>query len=489
MRGRGLIAAAVVAALAGSACRLHRVERNPAPPVEMPQSFGEGAEPGTQRGGPPVPVRWWRAFGDAGLDAVEETALAGNFDLAQAWARLHQAEALVTKATSGWWPNIDFSGQYQRNRLNFPVLGTVKENRYQAQLQAGYELDLWGKVASLRDAAKLQREAGHLAVEAAAMTVAAQVADTWFQLAQQRATLEVLRAQREVSRKQLALVEERYAQGVANALDVYQQRQQLAAVEARIPPVRAQIAVLSDQLAVLCGKAPGTFELPAPPRLVDTPPPPARGVPASLLDRRPDVHAARLQVVAADHQVAAAIADRLPTLRISGSVGYNARSLADFFDSFVGNLTLGLAAPLFDGFRRKAEVDRQRAVLEEQVAAWGAAIVRAVAEVRQAWARETHARDALERLDAQLAAARSTLEEARRSYAAGLGDYLAVLTALNAVQQLEQARLEAQRNILSARVALYRALGGDWSDVVQDPRERADARDHRSPKQPVQEAP
>jgi outer membrane protein TolC len=185
------------------------------------------------------------------------------------------------------------------------------------------------------------------------------------------------------------------------------------------------------------------------------------------LSARPDIRAAMLRLEAADWSVSGARADRLPTIRLTGSAAYQAGELDSLFDNWLFNLAAGLTAPLFDGRQRSAEVERRRAVVDEALAAYCRTILNAVREVENALVDEQKLREHLLGLNAQLSAARSALDEARQRYRSGLNDYLPVLTQLVSVQNLERTIINRTADLLVARVDLFRALGGGWPQELE----------------------
>ena len=464
MSPRILLFTAVLATLAGCSW-LHPVTHDVAPPVEVPAAYVRGTETSSVAEG-----EWWRAFHDPALDELVDKVLAQNLDLHRAFARLAQAEAIAAGADSAWWPQINAEANVSRSRqvLRFGQQGLdFLQTQYNLSLAASYELDLWGRVASTTRAAAFDLAATRQDVEALAITLSAQVAETWFQLIEQRATQRLLDEQLTANRTYLELVELRFGQGLATALDVFQQRQQLAAQKALLPPVEARLAVLEHQLAVLLGRAPGS-QLPAAPAALPEPPGlPESGVPVALLDRRPDVRAARMRVVSADYRVGAAIADRFPTRRLTASTGFRAFELSDLISNWLWNLAGSLVGPRFVGGRRAAEVERTRAVLQDQLAGYGQAMLVALREVEDALVQADRQEALVFELGEQLGLADATLAQARSRYLDGLSDYLPVLTALSAKQQLEVRLLAAQRQRLSFHVQLARALGGEWTRSLE----------------------
>lgn len=239
-------------------------------------------------------------------------------------------------------------------------------------------------------------------------------------------------------------------------MDVLQQEEQLKETRALMPVVEARIAELGYALDAFRGRAPSKTPpssravLPEPPPLPDT------GVPSDLLLARPDLVAARARLMALDARVVEAIADQLPSLRLSASTvsSHGATS------SLVSTLAASAVAPLFDAGERRAEVARRRAELEGAVAAFGNLFVGALRDVESALVNERKQGERLQRQLTQLETAKRLLTETRNRYSQGLTDYLPVLAALTTVQQLEREIVTTRRNRISQRIALHRALGG-----------------------------
>jgi len=458
---------AVAMTLGGCGGLLHEVDEAPPAPVAAPASWSrtatvvEGPEGG----------RWWSTFDDPRLEVLIERALARNLDLVASYARLEQAKALRKSARSGFFPQIEGRASGSRARRNFNFgsgTSAIQQDTFTLDASASYELDVWGRVAHAAKGATRDFEASSREAQTAAMTVAAQVASTYYELVEQRAALELLSRQLESSETYLELLELRFDQGSASGLDVFQQREQVASRRSAVPPVEARIDVLENALSILLAEPPQTVEVESV-RLPEVPPLPPVGIPAQVLRQRPDVRAAELRLVARDHRLGSAIADRYPRVNLTGSVGFNAFDFADLFQQFVWNLGANLTGAVFDGGRRAAEVDRNRALLEEQVATYASTILGALEEVENALANERRQVELIDALERQLEASRSTLSEARLRYANGLSDYLPVLTALTSVQQLEQSMLAARRQQLTFRIQLHRALGGTWAEGLDRP--------------------
>jgi multidrug efflux system outer membrane protein len=448
------------AAIILGGCSLHQVE----PPVmkaDVPSQFSES-------GSAEATEQWWQDFPDKGLADTIDHVLKNNLEMLQAWARLEQSHELAVQAGAALWPQVELDADATRSRSNAATSGNrkdtepVRSSRYFMGVGLSYELDLWGRIRSLRDAAATDVEASRQDLNTTAIRLAAQTAETWFAVIEQKATLELLTEQLEINRTYLRLNQARFALGLGTALDVYQQQQLTAGTRTRIPKVKMQIAILENALAVLMGEFPSRripepgASFPGMPAFPDT------GIPADLLERRPDVMVARLRVTAADYRVAQAMAERLPALRIGGSGGFRAVEPAWLLENLVWDIFAGLSATLLDGGRKASEVKRQEAIVKERLAGYVKSGIQAVTEVEDAISRERFQREYLERLDEQIQAAKSTLRQANLRYAAGLTDYLPVLAALQSVQGLQIGRISSQQELYGYRIQLYKSLGGSW---------------------------
>jgi NodT family efflux transporter outer membrane factor (OMF) lipoprotein len=420
--------------------------------------------------------RWWLNFKDPDLDQLVQQALANNWTLQQAWARLEQAAAAARQAGAGRWPELTVEGSARRAQtlVSQPEPGTITANQFALGLAASYELDLWGRVASLDRAARAEYRATRDDLETAAISLAAGVADAWFALKAQETSLSLLRDQIDVSADYVRLTELRFGKGQATALDVYQQRQQEASLRSLLPQAEASAAVLRHQLALLLGRFPRA-ELPEPSaQLPDLPPRPALGVPADLLVQRPDVRAALQRLEAADQRVAAAVANRLPTIRLSGGAGYQSTEASDLFDEWIWNLLGNAVGPVIDAGSRRAQADGTRAQARAQAASAAGTVLEAMKDVEDALVQEARQAETVAQQEAELHIAEQTLKQSLERYRKGLIEYLPVLTALNSKQALERELINGRRQLLSYRIQLYRALGGEWTLELTDPAPRGE---------------
>ncbi len=414
-----------------------------------------------------VTGRWWRAMGEPALNQLMDQALSANPGLLAAAWRLTQAQASAVKAGASRLPQLDAEAVASRRHTEnsagsgaSAAAAKTDVDSFSLGLAAAYEVDLWGRLAALHQAACEEVTASCDDLESAAVSLTAELAETWFQAREQRVQLTLLSNQVAVSRRFLDLTELRYRHGQSSAVEVLQQRQQVASLCALIPRARSSYETLRHGLAVLSGQWPGKVAVVRDDDFQPLPPMPDTGVPADLLLQRPDLRAALTRLEAQDRRLAAAVAERLPSLRLSASTGALSQELSELLDGWFWNLAGNLAAPLFDGRRRAAEADRTRAVLREQSVKCKQALLQAVREVEDALVRERELDRVLAEKTQQLEWSVMLLDQERRRYRLGLTDYLPVLLALNSQQALERDYVTAQRQRISARIQLYRALGG-----------------------------
>lgn len=412
--------------------------------------------------------RWWEQLGEPELDGFIDEAFSGNFTLQEAWARLRQAEATAIQARSAHFPALDLTADASNARSS-----GQSTNSYSLGLASSYEVDLWGRVRSGDEAAKFNASASREDLYTAAMTLSAQIADSWINIITQRKEKALLEKQLQTNRIFLELIELRFRNSLASALDVFQQKESVAQIEVAIPQIEASEQLLTHELALLLGKAPQMpldITVDELPDLDDLPP---TGLPADLLAARPDIRAAGMRLYAARWDVETARANRLPAIRLAAKAGYSADKVSDIFDNWLANLAANLTAPIFNGNRLRAEVDRTKAVEDERLANYRGTVLTALKEVEDAIVSEEKLKQQIKALRQQLLIARKALNEARERYMRGLNDYLPVLAETRSVQNLERDIIRKERDLLSNRISLYRALGGSWMDGIKSPPDKS----------------
>ncbi|NMT65110.1 efflux transporter outer membrane subunit [Marinobacter orientalis] len=441
----------LVAVLFLTACATR--QEAPRAPVELPGEF-------TRAGQRDVPDTWWKSFDDRQLDRLVAQALEDNLSLRASYQRLRQARAVADRQGAALFPSLDATATAERQQTD-----TTDTDIFSAGLSASYEVDLWGRVQSLSEAESLRASATLADFQAAAISLSGEIANTWFQLVEQRAQLALAESQLETNENVLTVIESRFAMGQNNSADVLRQRQLVSASRERLSNIEGETGVLQHQLAVLLGRSPGQGDLPEDDTLPALPPLPETGVPAELVQRRPDLQQAWRVVQAADRDLAAAISNRFPRFSIEASISSQANDAGNLFDNWLATLAGNLVVPLVDGGERRAEVRRSEAVLEELVQEYGQAVLVAIREVEDALVREQQQRRRLQSLNDQSRLADTTYRQLRNQYLNGAVSYIDVLTALQEKQDLQRTILSTRQQLLTTRVALYRALAGSIDSV------------------------
>ena len=395
--------------------------------------------------------------------------LSSNVDLKVAAARLRQAGAVARQAGAPRWPRLD--GRIEGTRgdatgAGIPGVAPRVSESYQGSVAASYEVDAWQRVAAGARAAELDARQSAELLASLRITVHAQTLETWYSLVAQRRLIDLLDAQAESSARFLELTRLRYGLGQTAAQDIGRQRQNLLSIEGQLAQAREQATVLEARLAALAGRTRQDLTATLPRALPPLPAAADPGVPASLAANRPDVRAAMAALAAADQRTAAAAADRLPRLTLTGSLSSVEDSLGDLFSDSLWQLGLSAAAPVFDAGATRARVDAAEAAAEVQLYTWASTMLEALREVETALAGNRYQADLIVSLDEQLAEAVRVLELTRDFYRLGQGDYLDVLTALLSQQSLQRQQLEARRRQFVNRVTLCRALGIGPADTA-----------------------
>ena len=426
----------------------------------------------------PVAPRWWELLRDPQLDALVARADANNQSLAAALGSVRATYAGIGVSEAELWPTLALGAQYSRTLTNIAQLAadgvrTEPYNLYAYGIgMPAWEIDLWGSVQRQVEFAKADAGKQVELLRDALVSVRAQVGATYVQLR----TLEEKRA---VLARNIAsltascdAVKARYDAGVATALDLARVEAQRAAVEAQLPQVDAGIAAAIAQLAVLCGANPSEMRA----ELADAKPIPevpdvvGIGLPADLLERRPDVRAARQELVASTARIGVAEASRLPSISVSGNFYIAANALSGLGDLANKAYSIGpsLYWPLFTGGKIDAQVSQQKALAEAALARYRGAVIDAVGDLSATTSDFVEAREG-----ARLS--RSALESAARARALAEQQFDAGVTDITMLLDVQRQELDAADNEVTARgaaaqalVALCKALGGGWSETDLD---------------------
>ena len=469
--------ALIAAALAVAGCAVGPDYKRPAPdlPVawklEAPWRTGAPAD-GADKGD------WWKVFGDAQLDTLEQRAFHHSPTLAIAAARLAQARATVTATSAGLFPTVSLASRDQRLRIsaNRPLASytspnsSTVQNDFNLGFAASYEVDLAGRVSRSVEGAKASAEQSAADLANTRLVVSAELASDWFSLVTLDASLDVLDRSIALQRKALDFVNSRHELGAGTGLEVAQQQALLDNTLTQVDVQKRQRAQFEHAIATLVGAPAPSFSLPPVQRDLQPPAIPV-GVPSDLLQRRPDVASAERAMAAANAQIGVATAAFYPSVILGPSIGDESRILSALFDapSLVWSIGVSATQTLFDAGRTRANVDFARAGYDASVATYRRTVLTAMQEVEDGITGVASLDRATAQAQVAVASTQRVLDMSNARYEGGVATYLDVITAQQSLlsAQLQAAQLAGQRQLVAT--ALVKALGGDWRGPPAQP--------------------
>lgn len=465
---RALVWAASPALALLTACSM--APRLELPEVDVAQTYKEMGPWVTAAPADTLPRdAWWQQFGDPELDRLQSQLTAGSPDLAAALARYEQSRAFAQQLRSPLWPSVVLRGDAQRARESEtrPPAGIgipTHYNAYSTGVEAQYEIDLWGRVRNTVRAGALEAKAAAADLESARLSLQAELADFYIALRGLDREAVLLADTVTAYDRSLSLTQERHGAGIVSGLDVARARTQLETARSQSAQTQAQRSLLEHAIAALVGASPSTFALPARLQTFTLPAIPD-DVPATLLQRRPDIAAAERRTAAANARVGVARAAFFPAISLSGTYGFESTHSNDWLTApnAVWSIGPALVLELFDANRRRAVVDQARAELDEAGATYRGVVLNAFREVEDNLALVHYFGDAGQSEQAAVTSATETLDLAMNRYREGAVSYLEVTQSQTTALATQRDALDLETRRLRASVALVRALGGGWS--------------------------
>jgi multidrug efflux system outer membrane protein len=457
-----LVAAAL--ALAGCSSLIPRYERPAAPvPATYPPETTPAAAAGSEA---PADIDWQRFFADARLKRLIELALANNRDLRVAVLNIEQTRALYQVRRADELPTVGVGASVSRT----PVGGSVATAYAVGLAVAGYELDLFGRVHDLSQAALAQYFATAEARKAVQISLVSTVATTYLALLADDELLRVTRQTLETREESTRLTKLRFDNGASSELDFRQAESLLEGARATYAQALRQRALDENALVLLVGQAlppdlPPALPLDAQQIPADLP----AGLPSELLVRRPDVRASEQQLLAANANIGAARAAFFPRISLTANLGSASSELSGLFKSgsFAFTGTGQLLQPIFDAGRNRANLDVARVNRDIAVAQYERSIQTAFREVADALAGRATLGEQLRAQLAQTNALQIAFRLADLRYRNGAASFLDILDAQRSLFAAQQLLVQTQAARLQNLVALYRALGGGWNESAE----------------------
>lgn len=430
--------------------------------VTAPTAWRDTANAGAAVAGPTVDAGWWRAFGDSQLTALVDSALARNTSVLAAVSRVDEARAAIGLAGAARLPAVDVGVGTSVAQSLSPATGRPQESTVlQPQVQVAWDADVFGRLRSLGEAARLQYAASRTDRDAVTLAVAATTARAYLTLlsldAQLRVTRETVRSRAEA----LRIAEDQARTGWTSQLQLAQAQAEYEAVAQQVPALERAVRQQENALRVLAGELPGGVRRGSLDSLA--PPPVPAVLPSAILRRRPDLARAELSLAAADATLASRRAEFLPSVRLSTAAGRLLVDALDYDPVSIWSLGSSVLAPVFSGGRLTAQVDAAAARRDQAALAYRGATLTAFAEVENALTGVRRLEEQLARVRAREAILQRTLALARDRYRAGYASYLEELDAQRNLFSAQREAIVLREGELTTLVTLYETLGGGWT--------------------------
>jgi outer membrane protein, multidrug efflux system len=417
---------------------------------------------------------WWKVFKDPILQNLIGIAITNNYDLKQAVARVEEARNQAAAANAAFFPQAGYGGDVGRGRNalyntlspspNSPTLSSAQLN-----LNAAWEIDLWGRIRRSSEAARAQYLATDEARRGVMITLVSEVASTYFQLLQLDQEMEIQREATNAYAGSYRIFNDRLFNGVASKLETDRAAAALANAAAAIPQLEIQIATTEDQLNVLLGKNPGPIarnSLTNQPQL--TPEIPA-GLPSELLRRRPDVLQSEQSLIAANANIGVSVANFFPQIGLTTFLGRASPELSAFTGGAGNAWNVGatMTGPIFQGGQLRANYRAAKAKFDEAKAAYQQSVLTSFQEVSDALITRQKLEEEYVYDGQAVVALAESVDLATQRYLNGKSSYYEVLQAQQELYPTQRARVQTQVGELLAVVQLYKALGGGWQTMLQ----------------------
>lgn len=416
-------------------------------------------------------LAWWQLFKDQTLQNLVRTALKNNNDLQLAVARVAEARALLGLARSAQFPELNAGTRYRNDReseTSFPPIEKLGVNPnfdlYRADLNASFEVDLWGRLRRATEAARSELLANQENQRTVLMTLVADVAQSYFDLLELDREAEIDRRTLASRRASLDLVRRRYDDGLASELDLKRAEEEVASAAATVPDVERRVAQTENGLRIFLGENPGPIPRSGSLEGEHMPPEIPAGLPSALLEQRPDIRAAEEHLVAANARIGEAKAEFFPQISLTGIFGSASVSLSDFFTGPSRMWSAGptVTLPIFNAGRLSSNLAATEAREQQSLIQYRQAIQQAFREVDDALVFHQKAREIRLQRERQVQAAEQALALANLRYTNGVSSYLDVLDTERQLFSAEINLATITRDQLNAVVQVYKALGGGW---------------------------
>lgn len=422
---------------------------------------------------------WWRTYNDATLDDLVTRLDKANTDLALALAHFEEATAYADQARAGYYPTLSAGAYTTRNKQSAtrPLRNANQPNYYGDNfvgLLGTYEVDVWGRVRSQVEAGEAGAQAAAADLESVHLSLRAQLANDYLALRMLDGESKVMQEELDAYEKALQLTQNRFKGGIDSGLDVSRAQVQLENARAKSSDITATRALYEHAIATLVGESATGFSIA--PAVVDIQVPAIPvGVPATLLQRRPDIAAAERRLAEANARVGVAKTAFFPDINLMAASGYQSTAQSAWLAAPNLFWSIGPTALLtvFDAGRRQAIVAQAQGAFDAAGAQYRSTVLHAFQEVEDNLSLLSNLTEESKALDDAVSDSQVTLNIAMDRYREGIASYLEVIFAQTASEDAKVGALDVRRRRLEASVNLIRALGGGWSRAQISPAEGA----------------
>jgi NodT family efflux transporter outer membrane factor (OMF) lipoprotein len=437
----------------------------PAPPAYKEVGDWKPAQPNEQNLG----GSWWTIFQDPQLNALEDQVNVSNQNLKAAEAQFRQSRATLRYYRADYYPTVTTAPSATRQRTSShrpPATSTfdgITYNDFVLPFDVSYQADVWGRVRKNVESFREQSQASAADLATVNLSMHADLAVDYFQARSLDAEEQLLNTTVTQYEQALELTENRFQGGIASEVEVEQSKTILQTTRAQAIDVGVARAQYEHAVAILIGKPPAEFSLPALP-LTAPPPHIPLGMPSDLLERRPDIAAAERLVASANAQIGVAKSAYYPTISLGASGGFESSAITTLINGPSGLWSIGLSAfgTIWDGGRRRALTDQARAAYDSQVATYRQTVLNGFQQVEDNLAAVRILENEAKVQDEAVVAAQHSLDLSITRYKGGVTSYLEVITAQNAALTDEVTAVNILGRRMANTVLLIQALGGGW---------------------------
>lgn len=439
-----------------------------APGLKLPTHWN--ADKNKKNAEKPQLTEWWRQMNDPLLDHMVEHAVASNLDVASAKARIREARATYRQTTGALYPTVSGSSSATRSKATSSGETTIA-NSIQGGFDASWEIDLFGANRRASEAALYSAQAADEDLRDTLVTLIGDVTSYYVQAREYQALIALASRTARSQNSTASLTRAKLEAGNATGLDTATADAQAASTQADVPTYRISYAESVNRLAVLLASPASQIEaqLKDKPGKIPSPKLVAKvGIPADVLNSRPDIRLAERQLAQYTAKIGAAEAARYPSISLTGNIATSAANLADLGNKSTISWSLGpsVSVPIFQGGQLKAAVDVAKAQRDQYYIAYQSSVLSAMEDVENAVVALTQSRDRRAKLATSVAHYRKAAELSQSLNQEGSTDLLDVLETQRSLYSAESNLIQSQASIATYYIALHKALGGGWSGAL-----------------------